>query len=186
MHALTLGTKLSGSVSAPDARLSVTLRAALDPANARFDRAPNAATGPVSRTAVVDRGLEFENATRPAVNRDAQITTARTVPNGLSIAAADEWFTAEELDARAEPLTPPKLVYPLELSRTRTPGRVRLALFVDELGVVRKVHIVTSTPERLFDSAAVQAWQDIRFSPATKGGNAVKSKKILDVDFIPD
>jgi TonB family protein len=63
---------------------------------------------------------------------------------------------------------------------------VRLALFIDETGLVRKLRVVASMPENMFDSAAVRAWQDVRFSPAMKDGGPVKSRKVLDVEFTPD
>ena len=106
-------------------------------------------------------------------------------PDGLDLPLPDKWFTAQELDVRAEPLDGIKLVYPKELVGTGAGGRVRIVLFIDERGVVRKTQIAASEPERLFDDAAINAWQDIRFSPAMKDGVAVKSQKLLEMDFLP-
>jgi TonB family protein len=85
---------------------------------------------------------------------------------------------------RAEPLTPVNLGYPEHLA-ARIYGRVRIALFIDERGWVRKAQVLASEPERLFDLAAIQAWQDVRFSPALKGDVPVKSEKLLEIDFVP-
>lgn len=98
----------------------------------------------------------------------------------------DKWYTAEELDARAEPLTALKLAYPEQLAGRRMRGRVRIVLFIDEQGSVRDAQVIASQPKLVFDDAALQAWRNVRFSPALKGSQAVKSTKLLEVDFGPD
>jgi TonB family protein len=103
---------------------------------------------------------------------------------GAAYPATDKWHTAEEVDVRAEPLTPVHLGYPEHLA-ARVRGRVRIALFIDERGWVRKAQVLASEPERLFDLVAIQAWQDVRFSPALKGDLPVKSEKVLEIDFMP-
>jgi TonB family protein len=103
---------------------------------------------------------------------------------GAAYPATDKWHTAEEVDVRAEPLTPVNLGYPEHLA-ARIRGRVRIALFIDELGWVRKAQVLASEPERFFDLVAIQAWQDVRFSPALKGDLPVKSEKLLEIDFVP-
>jgi TonB family protein len=65
-------------------------------------------------------------------------------------------------------------------------GRVQIALFIDEVGMVRKAKIVASHPERMFDDEALKGWEEIRFSPALKDGQPVKSEKLLEIDFIPN
>lgn len=106
-------------------------------------------------------------------------------PGGLDLPFPEKWFTAEELDVRAEPLTAVQLVYPPELNGSGAAGRVRVLLFVDERGVVRKSHITAAEPEGLFDDAALKTWDTVRFAPAMKDGVAVKSQKLLEVDFQP-
>jgi TonB family protein len=105
-------------------------------------------------------------------------------PASVAYPVPDKWHTAEEVDVRAEPLTPVNLVYP-EQSATRIRGRVRIALFIDERGWVRKAQVLASEPKRFFDDAAIRAWQDVRFSPALKGDVPVKSEKVLEMDFTP-
>ena len=65
-------------------------------------------------------------------------------------------------------------------------GRVRIALFIDEHGWVRNAEVLASQPELLFDEVAVSAWQNVRFSPALMKHQAVKSKKLLEINFAPD
>ena len=105
-------------------------------------------------------------------------------PGSVALPVPDKWHTAQEVDVRAEPLTPVNLVYP-EHFASRTRGRVRIALFIDEQGWVRKAQVLASEPERLFDAVAIEAWQDVRFSPAQKGDVPVKSEKLLQIDFTP-
>ena len=52
----------------------------------------------------------------------ASATPRTGVPEGLDLPLPDKWFTAQELDVRAEPLTAAELVYPPELMRS---GRCR-------------------------------------------------------------
>lgn len=96
----------------------------------------------------------------------------------------DRWYTASELDVRAEPVTPVEFEYPPRLGRLI--GRVEVALFIDERGNVRKAQVLSAEPEKLFDEAALNGWRNVRFSPAMRGGVAVKSEKIVQVDFQPE
>jgi TonB family protein len=102
-----------------------------------------------------------------------------------SLALGEKWFTAAELDVRAEPLTAVDVEYPEALEGSGITGRVRLVLFIDEKGLVRKAQIASSNPERVFDDAAIKGWQSVRFAPAQKNGAAVKSQKLLELDFAP-
>lgn len=107
------------------------------------------------------------------------------VAEGANIPLPHKWFTARELDVRAEPLTAAALVYPPELMRLAPAGRVRILLFIDERGIVRKSRIAAGASESAFDEAAIKAWKEVRFSPAEKNGVAVKSQKLLEIDFQP-
>ena len=74
---------------------------------------------------------------------------------------------------------------PRELAASGVVGRVTLLLHIDERGIVRKAQVEESLPEGVFDSAALSAWADVRFSPAMKDGLAVKSRKLLEISFLP-
>ncbi|HEX2830879.1 MAG TPA: TonB family protein [Burkholderiales bacterium] len=148
------------------------------------------------RGAVPSEPLHATIEPRPASGYDAQSPAAareletRTdsrqgVRGGADMPFPEKWYTASELDVRAAPLGEVFLDYPEELEGTGIPGRVHLLLFIDERGVVRRMHIVDAEPAKLFDKAATRAWQDVRFSPALKGGVAVKSQKLLELDFRP-
>ena len=62
---------------------------------------------------------------------------------------------------------------------------MRILLFIDERGIVRKSQIAAGASEALFDEAAIKAWKNVRFSPAEKNGVAVKSQKLLEMEFLP-
>src|SRR5215510_1202670 len=50
---------------------------------------------------------------------------------GLALPAPDKWYTASEVDVRAEPITEIRLHYPPGLTE-RLVGKVRVRLFIDE------------------------------------------------------
>lgn len=105
--------------------------------------------------------------------------------NRSALPLPEMWYPATELDVLAEPLTPAKLVYPEEHIAQAIVTRVRVRLFVDEGGVVRKLEVVESGAEPAFEAAAKKAWESMRFSPAVKDGVAVKSQKLLELEFLP-
>lgn len=111
-------------------------------------------------------------------------TETDTPERGLALPSPDKWYTASEVDVRAEPITEIRLRYPSDLSERLT-GKVRVRVFIDEGGVVRKLQIADSEPPGLFDEAAKQVWQDVRFSPARKDGVAVKSQKLIELTYAP-
>ena len=106
-------------------------------------------------------------------------------PGGVDLPIPNKWYTATEVDVRAEPLGEVRLEYPQELEGTGIPGRVRIALYIDERGIVSRLEVTEAEPSRLFDKAAIAAWRDVKFSPAKKDGVAVKSQKLLELDFRP-
>lgn len=98
----------------------------------------------------------------------------------------ERWYEAAELDRRAQPLSPVEPVYPPELAGlSAAPAKVRLRLFIDERGTVRKLEIAMAGPRPEFDEAAMRAWEGVRFSPAMKDGVTVKSQKLLELAFSP-
>jgi TonB family protein len=97
----------------------------------------------------------------------------------------DVWFAAEELSVRAEPLTDVQIHYPPVLEGSGMTGSARVLLHIDERGLVRKAHIEASSPDASFGEAALSAWKEVRFSPALKDGMAVKSRKVLEISFLP-
>jgi TonB family protein len=169
-------------------RLDLSARRFGDPAPARTelhatlqpgDRAGPAATQPVDRAAP-DR----DGTPAPASVESISATGASASDAGLTLPAPDKWYTASEVDVRAEPLTDIRLRYPEDL-RDSVTGKVRVRLFIDEGGVVRKLQIAASEPPGLFDEVAKRGWENVRFSPARKNGAAVKSQKLIELAYNP-
>ena len=168
LHALTLvSVPPSGLADAPHGGPTHTkmLRATLKPHSA--DAAP----------ADMDRGNPAPDAAHPDLRSGAA--------SGADVPFPDKWYTAEEVDVSASPLGELDIQYPDELEGTGLRGSVYLLLFIDERGVVRRMHVTRANPPRLFDNAARRAWLNVRFAPATKNGHAVKSQKLLEVAFAP-
>jgi protein TonB len=97
----------------------------------------------------------------------------------------DKYFTAREVDVRAEPLNEVDLVYPKRAYQHRTRGQVRLTLYINQDGELDKVDVVHAVPPGVFEEAALEAARALRFSPATKWGRPVKSVKTIEVTFDP-
>ena len=105
-------------------------------------------------------------------------------PGGSPLPLPDRWYKATELGSLAQPLTLPVMTYPRELTHLGA-IRLRIRLFVDEYGVVRKLEFVDTDVHATFKTAARDAWENVRFEPARRDQLAVKSQKLLEIDFVP-
>ena len=148
------------------------------------ESAKPAAAAPATDAEQPAAGGETAAAPPPAAVGDTARAGTDTGERGLALPAPDKWYLASEVDVRAEPITEIQLRYPSELTE-RVTGTVRVRVFIDEGGVVRKLQIAASDPPGLFDEAAKQGWQDVRFSPARRNGVAVKSQKLIELTFTP-
>jgi len=97
----------------------------------------------------------------------------------------DRYYTSRELDARAEPLNQPALIYPQEAYQARVRGKVTLRMLINERGGVDGVTVLEAEPRGVFEAAALEAAQALAFSPASLAGRPVKSQKTLEVVFDP-
>jgi TonB family protein len=148
-------------------------------ATAPADPVSNAPAGP--HRSASGTGLD----TSSSEAAPASSTGDRLRAGGADIPLPEKWYTATELSVLAQPLVMPVLRYPEALAGSGVSARVRVKVFVDERGAVRKTEIVESGPHPAFDAAAVSAWDEMRFSPAIRDGTAVKSQKLLELDFEP-
>lgn len=150
---------------------------------------PTSDANPSGAASLLGESQHWDNLQDELPNGEPRAVTSE-VPvrqtSGLDFPVPARWYTAEELDVRAEPLAPVKLAYPFNLAGSRIAGRVLLALFIDEYGVVRNAQVVASRPDHMFDEVAIKAWQEIRFLPAQRDGQPVKSEKRLEIDFTPE
>ncbi len=176
LHAATLAGYMPGNPTASrraDATESHVLHATLAPVSAQYSPGGDP-PGPGDDARQTQR-VEPTTATA-AAHTDSGIAR---------LPLPHTWHEAADLDVRAEPLSNVQIEYPEALDGSGIIGRVRVLLFIDERGVVRKAQIAASEPKRTFDEAAIKGWQDVRFSPAMKNGVAVKSRKLLELDFVP-
>lgn len=97
----------------------------------------------------------------------------------------ERYFTGLEVEVRAEPLNDPPLVYPQRAYQSRIRGKVILRILINERGGVDQVLVVESQPRGVFEEAAIDAARALRFSPALRFGNRVKSQKTVEVAFDP-
>lgn len=173
LHALTLlAYRPVGIADAPDLGAARVLHATLSRAASFVSDSPDVSSP------------EVTSDTPPATAEYEQHARAG-VSDGLSLPLPEKWFAAQELDVRAEPIHSVTIDYPAELAGSGIAGRVQLLLFIDEHGRVRKADVAHAVPEGVFDKAAIEAWINIRFKPAMKGGVAVKSQKLLELSYLP-
>ena len=95
---------------------------------------------------------------------------------------ADRYHARRELSRPPKPLTPIDIVFPPGVP---TPGRhsAVLALYIDELGHVRKVHTEGEALPQAFEDAARNAFLSAQFRAGELGGRAVKSYIHVEVVF---
>lgn len=94
---------------------------------------------------------------------------------------------------REEPVpeTPPRQLssspfqYPEELWDAGVSGETLLRIRVSGTGGVDSVRVEKSSGHAAFDEAAVRGARDLRFAPATRGGEPVAVWRLLPVQFDP-
>jgi protein TonB len=151
------------------------------------DPAPAA---PVTITGAADFPAAVTVAPPPADPRRAEAppppNTAAAPVAGLDLRfVTDDYYTSREVDVRAEPLNEVQLVYPQLAYQRRVKGRVVLRLLINERGGLDQVAVLESEPRGVFEEAALEATWAVRFSPATKHGRNVRSRKDIEVLFDP-
>jgi TonB family protein len=99
--------------------------------------------------------------------------------------ATDRYYASSEVDVRAEPIGETSLVYPQLAYQQRLPGKVTVSILINQRGGVDDVAVIKAAPPRVFEEAALNAARALKFSPALRGGRAVKSKKLVEVNFDP-
>jgi TonB family protein len=109
----------------------------------------------------------------------------RTGEAGIELPAPEKWYTAREVDQRAEPLTPITLRYPDHAREQPVAGVVRLRLYIDEYGTVRRIRVTAADPPGVFEENAKKSWEAVRFSAARKDGRPVKSQKVIELSYQP-
>ena len=94
-------------------------------------------------------------------------------------------YAARELDVYPQPLDRIEPAYPQTALTGEIGGYVTLLLLIDENGRVTEVSVVDASPQEVFDQSALQALAATRYSPAQKGGRAVRSRILIKIDYDP-
>ena len=99
--------------------------------------------------------------------------------------SAPRYFESKEVDVPARVINDVMLRYPVLAYQQRSAGAVTLKVFINESGEVDKAEVVASEPKEIFDAAAVDAANQLRYSPALKNGTPVKTTKTIAITFDP-
>lgn len=95
------------------------------------------------------------------------------------------YFKSSELDAGPAPTELAPLVYPERELINRIRGVVQIRIYISDTGRVEKSEIVSASPAGRFEDAATEAIRATRFRPGVKDGRAVRSQKLVEVEFDP-
>jgi periplasmic protein TonB len=186
--ALLLGIPVNPTGGSPNT--VATIYARLEPA-ADSKPAQDAAQAPTEKTgAAANENAQPEPAaTKVEPKRESKpaATGLPSSPSGgveLPLTPDPTYYPAKQLDVYPHPLTPIKLNYPDSAAAQRIDGRLLLLLLIDESGVVNEASVVEAQPEGYFEAAALSVLRATRFFPAQKQGYPVKSRVLLQVNYL--
>ena len=100
-------------------------------------------------------------------------------------ASPKRYLASSEVEERAVPLEMAPLLYPKTAYVNRIRGMVRVRVYISAAGRVDKAEIIEAAPKGHFEEAAIDAVQRTTFTAARKGGRAVPSQKLVEVEFDP-
>ncbi|HYH79101.1 MAG TPA: energy transducer TonB [Longimicrobium sp.] len=112
-----------------------------------------------------------------------------TRPTAKTAAALAAALLLAGCEREPVPETPPRQVsespfqYPEELWDAQVEGQSTLRLFISDRGTVDTARLEKSSGYAAFDSAALAGSRQLRFEPATRGGEAVAAWFLLPVQF---
>jgi hypothetical protein len=105
-------------------------------------------------------------------------------PAQAAPAVDTNYYSAHELDVRARPLSDIQPINPDLTGRER--GVLVLRLLINERGTVDSVALMKAEPPRMFGPGMLTPFMGARFSPARKGGIAVKSQMLIELRYEPE
>ena len=101
---------------------------------------------------------------------------------GSVIAVRATTSEGTEFDVRPTPVKTPPPEYPSKLKQGGVSGVVALKVEIDETGAVTDCSVSkSSNPE--FEQPAMNAVKNWKFKPAQKGGNPVKVRLLIPIQF---
>ena len=127
-------------------------------------------------------------ATKAEPQRESRRAATGPVPapmDGIELPSSLDptYYPARQLDVYPQPLEPVKLGYPERAAAQRLDGKLLLLLLIDEFGVVNEASVVEVQPQGYFEEAALSVFRVMRFSPAQKHGQPVKSRVLMQVRY---
>jgi len=185
--ALLLGVPFTPVAGVPDgiSILSARLEAAADTAPAQ-NLAPSATE---ERPSPIPEFAPAKPAAIGTKARDKRKLASELPPAAgggveLPLISDPTYYPARQLDVYPRPLTPLKIDFPATATNARADGRLLVLLLIDEFGVVNEASIVEAEPQGYFEEATLDVFRAARFSPAQKAGKPVKSRALLQVNYI--
>jgi TonB family protein len=100
-----------------------------------------------------------------------------------TVATSETVRDSASLDSSPELLSSVTLEYPMNANNRE--GLVTLAITVAGDGRVDDVRVVKAIPSGFFEAAAIAGFQNARFTPGMLGGVGVKSRMVIEVEFMP-
>ena len=94
-------------------------------------------------------------------------------------------YAARDLDVYPQPLNRIEPDYPQTALAGEIGGSVTLLMLIDESGRVTDVSVVDASPQDVFEDSALRALAATTYSPAQKGGRAVRSRILVKIDYDP-
>lgn len=93
------------------------------------------------------------------------------------------YYAARQLDIYPALTSVLDLRYPEQASAARVTGRAVIVLLIDDTGTVNDVAVVEADPPGFFEEDVRRAFMAARFRPALKGGRAVRSRVLVNIDY---
>jgi periplasmic protein TonB len=102
-----------------------------------------------------------------------------------SLGTDDLIFDIDDVDERPRPVRMIQPVYPSALQRRKVEGRVYLIFVIDPQGNVVAPRVESSSHSE-FEQPALDAIRRWKFSPGKRGGEAVRVRVRLPLQFVPN
>ena len=93
------------------------------------------------------------------------------------------YYGARQLDVFPALASAFELRYPARAAADDVKGRVALLVLIDAEGAVNAVSVVDAQPAGYFEEDALRVFRSARFNPALRGGRAVKSRIVIEVNY---
>lgn len=117
----------------------------------------------------------FDNAAEKSVAADFVATPPE------EIAEEPPYASPDSIEQMASVIDPPDL--PLPSDALGTDGFMRIKVFVNEEGLADNVELLESNFAQDYATTLIGLFQSARFSPGVSNGKAIKSWRIVEIDY---